>query len=206
SSLISLAKFKNLENLVILNYSRLNIRLRNYIEFKNLKRLYIKNYPLMNTKMPILKELTLEVLTHEVIVSIINNCPNITHLNLKNYRPSSHDWIFKDFIQKLHITHLNIKFLYSNSIISESLILSKEFLPLTLKYLEINCGLITIYLDNLMDDCCYKKLKELIINVMKIFNLTDKSQFDDITDQYCHFRYWLNLSRFQIFINKLNIS
>ncbi|CAG8648524.1 12772_t:CDS:1 [Dentiscutata erythropus] len=184
SSLISLAKCKNLENLVFLNYSRLNIRLRKNIEFKNLKRLYIKNYPLMNINMPNLKELTLEVLTHEVIASIIKNCPNITHLNLKNYRPSYHDFIFKDFIQELHITHLTINFLYSDSIISESSILLKEFLLLTLKYLVIKCGLITIYLDNLMDDCCYEKLKELIIKVMKVYNLTDKSQCDYTTDQY----------------------
>ncbi|CAG8671191.1 15775_t:CDS:2 [Gigaspora margarita] len=183
SSLISLAKFKNLENLVILNYFELNIILRNDIEFKNLKRLYIKNYPLININMPNLDELSLEVLTHEVIVSIIKNCPNITHFSLKNYHPSSHDWIFKDFIQELKITHLVIKFLNSNSIISEYSILSKVFFPLTFKYLEINCGLITIYLDSLMDDYCYMKLKELIIKVMKLFDLTDKPQFDDIINQ-----------------------
>ncbi|CAG8842963.1 18959_t:CDS:2, partial [Gigaspora margarita] len=50
-----------------------------------------------------------------------------------------------------------------NAIISDSSILSKAFLPLMLKYLEINCGLITIYLDSLMDDY--------------------KPQFDDITNQ-----------------------
>ncbi|CAG8488115.1 15913_t:CDS:2 [Gigaspora margarita] len=204
SSLILLAKFKNLENLVILNHLRLDIKLRNDIEFKNLKRLYIKNYPLMKINMPNLEELTLEVLTHEVIVSIIKNCPNITHLNLKNYHTSSQEWIFKDLIQKLHITHLVIKFLYSNSSISETSILSKAFLPLTLKYLEINCVLITIYLNSLMDDCCYMKLKELIIKVMKLFDLTDKPRFGEITNHsQCHFRCLLNLTKFQIFINKL---
>ncbi|CAG8538118.1 16646_t:CDS:2 [Gigaspora margarita] len=137
SSLISLAKCKNLKNLIILNYPRFNIRLRKNIKFKNLKRLYIKNPLLLNINMLNLKELTLEVLTYEMMVLIIENCPNITHFNLKNYRPSAHDLIFKDFIQKLHITHLTIKFLYSNSIISESSILSKEFLPLSLKYLFV---------------------------------------------------------------------
>ncbi|CAG8817205.1 8027_t:CDS:1, partial [Racocetra fulgida] len=58
SLLNSLSKYKNLENLMILNYSGLNIRLRN-VELKNLKKLYIKRL-LMNIKMPNLKELTLE--------------------------------------------------------------------------------------------------------------------------------------------------
>ncbi|CAG8628419.1 21420_t:CDS:2, partial [Gigaspora margarita] len=119
SSLISFAKFKNLENLVILNYSRLNIILYNDIEFKNLKRLYIKlSFNEYQYAKP--EELTLEVLTQEVIVSIIKNCSNITHLNLKNYCPYYYDWIFKDFIQKLHITHLVIKFLYNTESDEES--------------------------------------------------------------------------------------
>ncbi|CAG8753630.1 10167_t:CDS:1, partial [Racocetra fulgida] len=56
---------------------------------------------LMNIKMPNLKELTLEVLTQEVMLSIIDNCPNLTHLILKGYRPFPHDQIFKNLIQKL---------------------------------------------------------------------------------------------------------
>ncbi|CAG8531488.1 10533_t:CDS:2, partial [Racocetra fulgida] len=145
SSLNSFTKCKNLENLVILNYYGL-VRLCNNFELKNLKKLYIRRL-FMNIKIPYLKELILEVLTQEVMLYIIENWSNITHLTLNNYCLAPHDQIFKNLIKKLHITHLTIKFLYSKSIISESSILSKEFLPPSLKYLVIHCGLITIYLD-----------------------------------------------------------
>ncbi|KAF0395995.1 hypothetical protein F8M41_010156 [Gigaspora margarita] len=137
--------------------------------------------------MPNLRELILEVLIQEMTLSIIENCPNIIHLTFKIYCSFPHDRIFKDLIQKLHLTHLTVKFLYSNSIISESSILSKEFLPLLLEYLVLHCEPITIYLDSLMEDCCYTKLKKLIINVMKFYNSTNNSQFYDITDKdLCH--------------------
>ncbi|CAG8485303.1 18781_t:CDS:2 [Dentiscutata erythropus] len=136
SSLNSLAKCKILENFVILNYSGL-VKLRNNFEFKTLKKLYIRR-PLMNIKVPNLMELTLDMLTQKVMLYIIENCPNITHLTLNNYRPVPHDQIFKTSIQKLHITYLTINFLYSKSIISESSILSKEFLPPSLRYLVIH--------------------------------------------------------------------
>ncbi|CAG8746988.1 5042_t:CDS:2, partial [Cetraspora pellucida] len=185
SSLNSLAKCKILENLVILNYSGL-VRLRNNFEFKNLKKLNIRR-PLMNIKIPNLKELTLEVLTQEVMLYIIEKCPNITHLTLNNYRPAPHDQIFKNLVQKLNITHLTINFQYSKSIISESSVLSKEFLPPSLRCLVVHCELITIFLDSLLDDCCYTNLKKLIINVMKLYHYNSKinSQFDDdIADKY----------------------
>ncbi|CAG8840805.1 9897_t:CDS:1, partial [Racocetra persica] len=85
SSLNSLAKCKNLENFVILNYSGL-VKLHNNFEFKTLKKLYIRR-PLINIKVPNLIELTLDVLTQEVMLYIIENCPNITHLTLNNYHP-----------------------------------------------------------------------------------------------------------------------
>ncbi|CAG8817073.1 7767_t:CDS:1, partial [Gigaspora margarita] len=85
--------------------------------------------------MPNLKELNLEDLKQEVVPFIIENCPNISHLILNNYRPSPHDKILKDLFQKLHITHLTIKFPYKKSIIFETLILSKELLPTSLNCL-----------------------------------------------------------------------
>ncbi|CAG8813128.1 22569_t:CDS:2 [Gigaspora margarita] len=98
SLLISLTKYKNLKNLVILNYSgHIILPVHNNFEFKNLKKLYIRKF-LMNIKMQNLKKLTLEMLTQEMILSIIENCPNITHLTLKSYCPYPHNRIFKDLI------------------------------------------------------------------------------------------------------------
>ncbi|CAG8448396.1 642_t:CDS:1 [Scutellospora calospora] len=202
SSLYVLAKCSNLESLAITNCRGLTIQdmsntvtttpstidaLWNNIKFVNLKKLYIKNLS-KNTLISsliiraagksTLQELTLDVITQDTINSIIENCPNITHLSLVNYHPSLHDHLLNSLFQTLkNVTHLTIQIpsKSSSSIsVSSSSIISGKSLPSSLTYLKLQCGFKKIQLDGLLSDCCNAKLKVLIIDVVKILYMDMK--------------------------------
>ncbi|CAG8753641.1 10192_t:CDS:1, partial [Cetraspora pellucida] len=189
-SLYALAKCTNLENLKISNCRKLTVQdmtntvtttpstideLWNIIKFENLKKLHITNLqrnPIIYSLIiqaagkSSLRELTMDRITQDTINSMMENCPNITHLTLVDYYPSLHDHLLSSLFQTLqNVTHLTIQTPSKPLPIlaSESTIISGKSLPSSLTYLRLQCG---FKLDGLLSDC-KAKLKVLIVDVVK---------------------------------------
>ncbi|RHZ80232.1 hypothetical protein Glove_138g56 [Diversispora epigaea] len=189
SSLLSLTHCTNLEILSMLNCRGLTIddndystsdksnNIWNLIKF-NLKKLHITNspkYPMIPAQIirasgeDSLQDLTFDVITHETINSIIQNCPNITNLTLLNYQPRQHNPLLNSlFLNLIHITHLTLQINHKN-MSYENMIISGKNLPPNLEYLKLKCGFTSVQLDGLLNDCGENaKLKVLIIDFMKV--------------------------------------
>ncbi|CAG8453676.1 11871_t:CDS:2 [Diversispora eburnea] len=116
-----------------------------------------------------LQDITFDVITHETINSIIQNCPNIRNLTLLNYQPRQHNPLLNSlFLNLIHITHLTLQINHKN-MSYENMIISGKNLPPNLEYLKLKCGFTSVQLDGLLNDCGENaKLKVLIIDFMKV--------------------------------------